>query len=222
MSSEQALRAGGFDFPPLEQTEVSEKLILDADGVSVAKRKKELYCSLQRRRKTHARRTGDHSLLEPVSRACPRMKRAVAAMLADPALGTEEALRLGGFDFPSLEGAVIKHVVDADNVSVAKRKHALLAKLRQAKARQGRPAQKGGRWYEARKGSVPGDVSAPATASEVAEVSKEREADGSAGESEGDEITEEPEEDEKTEKAVEVTTNEEPNHSVVQGMVLQG
>mmetsp|Transcript_32927 Transcript_32927/g.71113 ORF Transcript_32927/g.71113 Transcript_32927/m.71113 type:complete len:862 (-) Transcript_32927:154-2739(-) len=68
----------------------------------------------------------------------PRMDRAVDARWADPALSTEEALRIGGFEFPLLsdmerKGVTQKDVMDGDGVSVTQRKNNLLRRLRQRK-----------------------------------------------------------------------------------------
>ena len=70
----------------------------------------------------------------------PRMDRAVQARLEDPSLSTEEALRVGGFEFPSLDqkGVAQKDIMDGDNVSVAQRKNNLLRRLRQSKKSNGR------------------------------------------------------------------------------------
>jgi len=42
ISLEEALRTGGFEFPPLGEKGVSEKKILDSEGVSIADRKGQL------------------------------------------------------------------------------------------------------------------------------------------------------------------------------------
>ena len=195
LSTEEALRAGGFDIPPLGQADVSEKRLLDADGVSVAKRKRGLVKRLRDRKISHAKKTGDYSILEVPARTDPRMDRALEAMLADPTLSTEEGLRIGGFDFPSLEGAVIKNVVDSDNVSVAKRKHHLLRRLRETKARKGMPPQKQGRWYEARKGDKVGEVSVVTKEAQDTMPPDEREREESSEESEENGMAEETKED---------------------------
>merc|ERR1711957_577472 len=108
--------------------------------------------------------------------------------------------------FPSLEGAVIKNVVDSDNVSVAKRKHKLLSRLRGVKAREGMPAQKQGRWYDARKGTASGKESAMAKASEGVGASKEREGEETAKGLEEEDIVEESEEGETTKESAEAAT----------------
>ncbi|KAL7535508.1 hypothetical protein ACHAWF_005187, partial [Thalassiosira exigua] len=63
--------------------------------------------------------------------ADPRMDRAAHVMWEDPTLSTEEALRIGGFDFPSLDqkGVWEKNVVDSDNVSVTELKRKLQKRL---------------------------------------------------------------------------------------------
>eukprot|EP00580_Thalassiosira_gravida_P004417 CAMPEP_0201623924 /NCGR_PEP_ID=MMETSP0493-20130528/276_1 /ASSEMBLY_ACC=CAM_ASM_000838 /TAXON_ID=420259 /ORGANISM="Thalassiosira gravida, Strain GMp14c1" /LENGTH=832 /DNA_ID=CAMNT_0048093653 /DNA_START=129 /DNA_END=2627 /DNA_ORIENTATION=- len=68
----------------------------------------------------------------------PRMDRAVDARWADPALSIEEALRIGGFEFPLLsdpdrKGVTQKDLIDGDGVSVTQRKNNLLRRLRQRK-----------------------------------------------------------------------------------------
>jgi len=75
----------------------------------------------------------------------PRMDRAVEARLEDPSLSTEEALRVGGFEFPSLDqkGVAQKDIMDGDNVSVAQRKNNLLRRLRQSKKSNARHSGNG-------------------------------------------------------------------------------
>ena len=75
----------------------------------------------------------------------PRMDRAVEARWQDPTLSTEEALRIGGYEFPDLEGSgkLQKDTVDSDNVSVTQRKNNLLRRLRQKKNAEDRKAAGG-------------------------------------------------------------------------------
>jgi hypothetical protein len=60
----------------------------------------------------------------------PRMHRAVAARLANPALSLFEALRLGGFDYPTNDDA---SVVDSEKVTLGQRKNQLSRRLRLAR-----------------------------------------------------------------------------------------
>ena len=68
----------------------------------------------------------------------PRMDRAVEAKLADPSLPLLDALREGGFVFPSLDDSATPQytVVDSDNVKITQRKNQLLRRVRTAKKGQ--------------------------------------------------------------------------------------
>ena len=73
------------------------------------------------------------------------MDRAVEARWQDHTLTTEEALRIGGYEFPDLVGSgkLQKDTVDSDNVSVTQRKNNLLRRLRQKKNAEDRKAAGG-------------------------------------------------------------------------------
>jgi hypothetical protein len=63
----------------------------------------------------------------------PRMHRAVAARLANPDLTLFEALRQGGFDYPTNDEA---SVVDSEKVTLGQRKNQLSRRLRLARKQQ--------------------------------------------------------------------------------------
>mmetsp|Transcript_34364 Transcript_34364/g.58306 ORF Transcript_34364/g.58306 Transcript_34364/m.58306 type:complete len:483 (+) Transcript_34364:94-1542(+) len=69
----------------------------------------------------------------------PRMDRAVQAKLDDPTLPLLDALRQGGFVFPSLDDSRTPQytVVDSDNVKITQRKNQLLRRIRTAKKKAG-------------------------------------------------------------------------------------
>jgi hypothetical protein len=69
----------------------------------------------------------------------PRMDRAVQAKLDDPSLSLLDALRAGGFIFPSLDDSSTPQytVVDSDNVKITQRKNQLLRRIRTAKKKAG-------------------------------------------------------------------------------------
>jgi type II secretory pathway pseudopilin PulG len=60
----------------------------------------------------------------------PRMNRALAARLANPSLLLSEALRIGGFEYPSDDDS---NNVDAETVSLAQRKNQLSRRIRMAR-----------------------------------------------------------------------------------------
>jgi hypothetical protein len=63
----------------------------------------------------------------------PRMNRAVAARLANPGLLLSEALRIGGFEYPSDDDS---NTVDVEKVSLAQRKNQLSRRIRMARQQQ--------------------------------------------------------------------------------------
>ena len=67
----------------------------------------------------------------------PRMDRAVQLKLDNPSLSLLDALRAGGFVFPTTEdsGTPQYSVVDSDNVKITQRKNQLLRRIRTAKKR---------------------------------------------------------------------------------------
>lgn len=69
----------------------------------------------------------------------PRMDRAVQAKLDDPSLSLLDALRQGGFIFPSMDDSSTPQytVVDSDNVKITQRKNQLLRRIRTAKKKAG-------------------------------------------------------------------------------------
>lgn len=69
----------------------------------------------------------------------PRMDNAVQAKLDDPSLSLLDALRAGGFVFPSLDDSATPQytVVDSDNVKITQRKNQLLRRIRTVKKKAG-------------------------------------------------------------------------------------
>jgi hypothetical protein len=64
----------------------------------------------------------------------PRMDRAVKAKLDNPSLPLVDALRIGGFDFPQLDGSSPQYSFqDKDNVKITQRKNQLLRRIRTVK-----------------------------------------------------------------------------------------
>mmetsp|Transcript_11568 Transcript_11568/g.25364 ORF Transcript_11568/g.25364 Transcript_11568/m.25364 type:complete len:707 (+) Transcript_11568:62-2182(+) len=70
----------------------------------------------------------------------PRMDQAVEARWEDPTLTSEEALRIGGYEFPPLDekGVLQKDIMDSDNVCITQRKNNLLRRLRMKKKQMAR------------------------------------------------------------------------------------
>jgi hypothetical protein len=67
----------------------------------------------------------------------PRMIAAINAKMNDNSLPLREALEVGGFEFPPIEGrCAAATVLDSDGVSLAQRKNQLSRRLRQIKAEQ--------------------------------------------------------------------------------------
>jgi len=82
---------------------------------------------------------GPKVIIKSGRKSDPRMDRAVQAKLDDPALPLLEALRKGGFIFPSLDDSTTPQytVVDSDNVKITQRKNQLLRRIRTAKKKVG-------------------------------------------------------------------------------------
>lgn len=118
MSLFDALVAGGFVFPGTKQSGDTDKNFFDSEHVSLHQRKNQL-C-----RRLRAKRKDD-----------PRMSRAVAAKLNDPAISLVNALLAGGFEFCGFDGTVPvvaeKNIRGLDNVSLYSRKKELIRKLAQ-------------------------------------------------------------------------------------------
>jgi len=78
----------------------------------------------------------------------PRMDRAVEAKQQDPTLTSEDALRIGGYEFPEIGkreiGKSEKDIMDSDNVSIKQRKNNLLRRLRQKKQSEEKKRQSSG------------------------------------------------------------------------------
>lgn len=60
----------------------------------------------------------------------PRMHRAVAARLADPNLSLFDALRIGGFNYPTDDDS---SCIDSENVKLGQRKNQLSRRVRMAR-----------------------------------------------------------------------------------------
>lgn len=77
---------------------------------------------------------GPSTAIKTGRKSDPRMDRAVRAKLDDPSLPLVDALRLGGFDFPQLDGSSPQYSFqDKDNVKITQRKNQLLRRLRTIK-----------------------------------------------------------------------------------------
>ena len=81
---------------------------------------------------------GPNAIIKTGRKSDPRMDRAVQAKLDDPALPLLDALRLGGFIFPKLDGSSPQYSFqDTDNIKITQRKNQLLRRLRSAKKHGG-------------------------------------------------------------------------------------
>uniref|UniRef100_A0A7S4IZC4 CRAL-TRIO domain-containing protein n=1 Tax=Odontella aurita TaxID=265563 RepID=A0A7S4IZC4_9STRA len=110
-----ALIKGGFKFPAKKEKGISDKSIMDGDGVSLYQRKNQLNRRLRERR-----------------REDPRMARAVAAIRTNPNLSLREALVEGGYEYHqagSHNAICDRTVKDAGNVSLHSRKTELKKRL---------------------------------------------------------------------------------------------
>eukprot|EP00566_Odontella_aurita_P008295 CAMPEP_0113560844 /NCGR_PEP_ID=MMETSP0015_2-20120614/19655_1 /TAXON_ID=2838 /ORGANISM="Odontella" /LENGTH=651 /DNA_ID=CAMNT_0000462591 /DNA_START=1268 /DNA_END=3220 /DNA_ORIENTATION=- /assembly_acc=CAM_ASM_000160 len=110
-----ALIKGGFKFPAKKEKGISDKSIMDCDGVSLYQRKNQLNRRLRERR-----------------RKDPRMARAVAAIRTKPNLSLREALVEGGYEYHQvdLHDVICERTLkDAGNVSLHSRKTELKKRL---------------------------------------------------------------------------------------------
>ena len=72
--------------------------------------------------------------------ADPRMDRASKAKWENPSLSSGEALRIGGYEFPPLEGLLEKATLDSDGMTVSKRKLDLEHNLKRRKRKLAKKA----------------------------------------------------------------------------------
>ena len=143
ISTEEALRIGGFEFQEIDSNDaVSQRDIFDADNVSMQQRKNNLHRRLRHVANMDGEANGaaaggagdeDGNTSEgnnALKRSDPRMDKAVQAKLDNPNISNEEALCLGGYVYSVKKGVSQKDLVDMEGISLTQRKNSLRKRMK--------------------------------------------------------------------------------------------